>query len=101
MEPPDLGQSPWEIDIHVTATGYSASTCWKGPLTVSTSSVWLRGSKGTKTLSDRRTFRAYDLGFQHGAPTEGSVEEGNGLYSKEHGSEAHELHRSENSLFSA
>ena len=49
----DLDQSPCEIDIHVTVNGYSASFCWKGPLLVSTSSVWLHDSKGTKTLSDR------------------------------------------------
>ena len=53
------------------------------------------------TLSDRRTFRAQDLGFEHGAPTDDDVEEDNELYSKEHGSEAHELHRSEDTLFSA
>ena len=58
VKPPDLDQSRWEIDIQVTASGYSAPPCWKGPLLVSTSPVWLHGSKGTKTLSDVRTFRA-------------------------------------------
>ena len=36
-------------------------------------------------------FLAQDLGFQHGAPTADGAEEGSELYSKRHGSEAHEL----------
>ena len=47
---------------------------WKGPLLVSTSSVWPHGSKGTKTLSDPRTFCAQDLGFEYGALTEDHAE---------------------------
>ena len=101
VEPSDLDWSPWEIDIHVTVNGYSASSGWKGPLLISSSLVWLHGPKGTETLSDRRTFRAQDLGFEYGAPTEDNAKEGNGLYSKEHGNEAHELHRSGDALFSA
>ena len=96
----DLDHSPWEIDIHVTVNGYSQSSCWKGPLHVSTSSVWLDGPKG-RTLSDRRAFHAQDLGFLHGAPDDDGGEEVNGLYLKEHGNEAHELHRREDVLFFA
>ena len=89
VELPDLGQSRWEIDIHVTVTGYSEPFCWKGPLLDSTSSVWLHGSKGTMTFSGRRTFRAQDLGFEYGASTEDHAEEDNELYLKEHGNETH------------
>ena len=65
----DLDPSPWEIEIHFTVSGYSQSSCWGArQLHVSISSVWLDGSKGTRTLSDRRTFRAQDLGFLHGTP---------------------------------
>ena len=63
--------------------------------------MWLLGSNGTKTPSDRRTFRAQDLGFEYGAPTADDAEEDNGLYSKEHGNEPHERHRSEGALFLA
>ena len=63
--------------------------------------MWLRGFKGTKTLSGRRTFRAQDPVFYYDAPTEDNAEEDNELYSKEHDSEAHELHHSEDALFSA
>ena len=73
----------------------------KAPLLVSTSSVWLHGSKGTETPSDRRTFRAQDLEFEYGAPTEDHAEEDNELFSKEHGNEDHELHRCEDALFLA
>ena len=52
-------------------------------------------------LSGRRTFRAQELGFEHGTPTEDDVEEDNELHSNEHDSEAHERHRSESALFSA
>ena len=89
-----LAHSPWEIDIHVTDNGHSQSSCWKDPLLASFSSVWLHGSKGTRTLSDRRTFRAQDLGSFHGAPTIYDDEEDNELYPKEHGNEAHEPDRS-------
>ena len=37
----------------------------------------------------------------HGAPTEDGFEEDNGLYSKEHGSEAPYLHPRGDALFSA
>ena len=70
-------------------------------LHVSTSSVWLNGTKGSKTLKDRRTFRAQELGQRHGAPTTDGDEEGYEIYSKEHGNEAHELYRREDALFSA
>ena len=63
--------------------------------------MWPLGSKGSQTLSDRRTFRAQDLGFEHGAPTTDHAKEDNELYSKENGSEAHELHSREDALFSA
>ena len=69
VELSDLDHSPWEIVTYVTVNGYSKSSCWKGPLLASTSSVWLHGSKGTKTLSGRRKFRAQDLGFFYAAPT--------------------------------
>ena len=39
VEPSDLDYSPWVIEIHVMVNGYSASSCWKGPLTFGTSSV--------------------------------------------------------------
>ena len=55
--------------------------------------------KGTRALSDRRAFRAQDLGPFHGAPTTDDDEEDNELYSKDHGSGARELHRSEDALF--
>jgi len=97
----DLDHCQWEIHIRVTVNGYSESSCMKGPLLTSTSSVWHHGTKGTKTFSDRRSFRAQDPGFEHGAPTAGGAEEDSELYSKEHGNEAHELHRSEDALFSA
>ena len=42
----DLDQFPWEICIHITVTGYSESSFWKGPLLFSTSSVWLQGPQG-------------------------------------------------------
>ena len=29
VELPDLDHSPWEINTHVTANGYSESSCWK------------------------------------------------------------------------
>ena len=63
--------------------------------------MWLHGSKGTRTLSDRRTFRAQELGFEYDARTEDYADEDNELYSKEHGSEARELHSREDALFSA
>ena len=63
--------------------------------------MWLRGSKGTTTLSDRRTLRAQDPGLEYGAPTAGGAEEENELCSKGHSNEAHELNRSEGALFSA
>ena len=100
-ELPDLDPSQWEIEIHVTVNGYSRHSCWSArQLQVSTSPVWLYGSKGSGTPKDRRTFRAQNLGSFH-APTEGDFEEDNRLYSKEHGSEAHELHRKEDAHFSA
>ena len=43
-------------------------------------------------------FRAQDLGFEYGAPTKDHAEEDDGLYSKEHGNEVHELHRSEDAF---
>ena len=60
--------------------------------------MWLYGSKGSKTLKDRRTFRAQDLGQRHDAPTKDDDEEDYALYSKEHGNEAHELHRREDAI---
>ena len=63
--------------------------------------MWLDGPKGTKTLSDRRMFGARDLGLLHGEPDGGYDEEVNKLYTKEHGNEAHELHRREDALFLA
>ena len=63
--------------------------------------MWFDGSKGTRTLSDRRTFRAQDLGSFHGVPTTDDTKEVNELYSKEHGNEADELHRREGDLFFA
>ena len=71
----DLDHSPWKIDTHVAVNGYSQSPCWIGPLLVRTSSVWVYGSKGTKTLSDRRTFHAHDLGSFHAAPATDDDEE--------------------------
>ena len=59
----------------------------------------LCGSKVTRTLSDRQTFGAQDIGFQHDAPKEDDAEGDSGLYSKEHGSEAHELRRCDGALF--
>ena len=95
----DLGPSPSKI--HVTVNGHSQPICWGArQLQVGTSSEWLYGSKGSGTLKDRRTFRAQDLGSFHGAPTEDDFEEDNKIYLKEHGSEAHELHRREGALFS-
>ena len=47
------------------------------------------------------TFHAQDPGTLHGAPTTNDTEEVNELYSKEHGNEAQELHRSEDALFLA
>jgi len=82
-------------------TGYSETSCLKGPLLVSTSSTWLHGSKSSQAPYDRRTFCAQDPGFEHGAPTAHGAEEDNGLYSKEHGNEARELHRSKGTLLSA
>ena len=38
-----LAHSPWEIDIHVTVSGYSQSYCWNGPLLASNSPVSLHG----------------------------------------------------------
>ena len=66
-----LNQSPCEIDIHDTANGYSAPPAGKAYYykTLSTSPVWLRGSMGSKTQSDRRTYRAQDLGFERCTPT--------------------------------
>ena len=55
----------------------------------------------TKTLSNRLKFRAQDPGFEYGAATEDHAEEDDELYPNEHGNEAHELHRSEEALFSA
>ena len=101
VEVPDLDQSPCEIDIYVTVNGFSASSCWKGQLIISTSPLWLHGFKGTKILSNRRTFRAQDLGFEYVAPTEDGAEGDNELYSIENGSEVNELHRSEGALFLA
>ena len=86
------------IEIHVTVTGCGDSSCWKGPLLFSTSPVWLHGSKVAKTPSGRRTFRAQDLGFEYGAPTGDYADEDNELYLNKHGSEAHELHRREETL---
>ena len=63
--------------------------------------MWPRGSKGIKSLSDRRTSRAQALGFVYGAPKEVNVEVDNELYSKEHGNKAYEVHRSGDFLFSA
>ena len=96
-----LDHSPWEIDIHVTINGYNQSTCWKGPLLFRTSSVWVHGSKGTRTLKDRRMFRAQDLGQRHDAPTTDDDEEDYELFSKKHGNEAHEPHRREVALHDA
>ena len=101
VEPPDLDQPAWKIDIHITATGYNETFCWKDPLLVSTSSVWLHGPKGTVTPSDHRTFRAQDPGFEYGARTADGAEEDKEFCSKEHGNEAHELHLSGDALFSA
>ena len=75
----DLDHSPWEIDIQVTVNGYDQSSCWKGPLVVRTSSVWIHGSEGTRTLKGPRTFRAQDLGQRHNVVDE---EEDHELYSK-------------------
>ena len=97
-ELPDLDHSPWEIGIHVTVNGYDQSSCWKGPLLVRTS---FHGSKGTRTLKDRRIFRAQDLGQRHDAPTTDDDEEDYELYLKEHGNEARKLHRREDALYDA
>ena len=78
--PSDLDKFPWGIHIHLTVTGYSESSFWKGPLLVSTSPVWLQGSKGSQTLIDHQTFRAKDLGLVHGALTTDHAKEDNGLY---------------------
>ena len=48
-----------------------------------------------------KTCSAQDLGFEYGAPTVDYADEDNGLYSKEHCSEAHELHRREDAPPSA
>ena len=48
----------------------------------STSSVFHYGTRGIQTLSDRRTFRARDLGLDYGAPMADDAEEDNVLYSK-------------------
>ena len=97
----DLDQSPWDIDIHSRSTATANLPAGKLHSMSAPLSVWLDGSKGTETLSDRRTFRAQDLGQWHDAPTEDYAEEGNELYSKEHGNEAHELHRREDTLIFA
>ena len=79
----DLDSAPWEIEIHVTVNGYSNPSCWGAhQIQVSTSHVWLFGSKGFKTPKDRRTFRAQDLGQRNDAPTEDDFEEDYELYSK-------------------
>ena len=75
VELPDQDHATCEIDMHVAVNGHSALSWWKAPLVVSTTPVWLRGSKVTETLSDRRTLRAQDLGFEYGAPTEDDAEE--------------------------
>ena len=63
--------------------------------------MWLHGSKGTKTVSDRRAIFAQDLGFTYDAPTTDDAKEGNGLYSEKHRNVAQELHRGKEALFSA
>ena len=50
VKPSDLDQPPWEICIHFTVTGYSKSSCWRGPR--DTSSVWLHGFKKSQTPRD-------------------------------------------------
>ena len=75
------------IDFYVTVISCNHSSCWKGPLLVVASSVWVVGSKGTKTLNACRTlrgltFRAQDLGQRHGAPTTDDDEDDYELYSE-------------------
>ena len=69
VEVSDTDPRPEGIQASVAVTGHSESSCWRSLLLISTSPVWLHGSKGTKTLNDRRSVRAQDFGFEHGAPT--------------------------------
>ena len=97
----NLDPGPLKIDIYVTVGRYDKSFCWKGPLLLGSAHVWVQGSRGAKTLNDRRTFRAQHLVRWHGAPTTDDYEEDNECYSKKHGKEAHERHREEDALFEA
>ena len=96
-----LDPDPLKVDIYVTADRYVESSCWRGPLLLSSAHVWAYGSRGSKTLKDRRTFRAQDLGQRHDAPTSDYDEEDRERYSKEHGEEAYERHREEDALYEA
>ena len=96
-----LDPDPLKVNIYVTADRYVKSSCWRGPLLLSSAHVWAYGSRGSKTLKDRRTFRAQDLGQRHDAPTPGDDEEDRERYSKEHGEEAYERHREEDALYDA
>ena len=96
-----LDPDPLKVNIYVTADRYVKSSCWRGPLLLSSAHVWAYGSRGSKTLKDRRTFRAQDLGQRHDAPTTDDDEEDRERYSKEHGEEAYERHREEDALYDA
>ena len=99
-----LDPDPLKVDIYVTADRYVESSCWRGPLLLSSAHVWAYGSRGSKTLKDRRTFRAQDLGQRHDAPTPDDYEEDDedyASYSEKYGKEAHERHLEEDALYDA
>ena len=62
--------------------------------------MYVEGSRGTRTLRERRTFHAQDLGFFYGAPTP-EDDEDYASYSEKYGKEAHERHLEEDALYDA
>ena len=96
----NLDPNPSEIDIFVRVDRYEQRSCRKGPLQVKTYRVYVEGSRGTRTLRERRTFHAQDLGFFYGAPTP-EDDEDYASYSEKYGKEAHERHCEVDALYEA
>ena len=96
----NLDPNPSEIDIFVRVDRYEQRSCRKGPLQVKTYRVYVEGSRGTRTLRERRTFHAQDLGFFYGAPTP-EDDEDYACYSEKYGKEAHERRCEVDALFEA
>jgi len=96
----NLDPNPSEIDIFVRVDRYEKRSCRRGPLQVKTYRVYVEGSRGTRTLRERRTFHAQDLGFFYGAPTP-EDDEDYASYSEKYGKEAHERHCEVDALYEA